>query len=198
MLTKRPKVRVRGAVDKRHEWQQKQGIKNLLWLLLGVALCLAFGVFLSLSPSLHKKSATVHNKAKAVPPLSMEYEFYERLPKQRFVGADDNTVQAPVSTFVIDDYKIWPTNLPEHYVLQIQSYENAHAAEQKRAQVIMAGVDASVIKVTQDKITQGDGVLLYRVVSEPLFGESVARSAYERLKASGIDSVVIYRTHARP
>lgn len=189
MLTKRPKAPIRGAVDKKHEWQQKQGIKKLLWLLLGVALCIVLGVFLSLSPSLHKKTTT-NSKDETPPPLAMEYEFYERLPKQRFVGALDTVAPMPSSTFVVDDYKPLPTTIPEHYTLQIQSYDNADAAEQKRGQVMMAGVEATVAKRVQD-----DGKVVYRVMSPPL-DEQAAHGAYDRLKASGIDSVVIYNRHS--
>lgn len=72
------------------------------------------------------------------------------------------------------------------YVLQVRSFENAEPAELKRAEVMMAGVDATVVKKEN-----GNGGILYTVVSVPMASRDEAMAAYSRLQTSGIDSVVV-------
>ncbi len=72
------------------------------------------------------------------------------------------------------------------YILQVRTYDNASEADQRRAEVIMAGVDAEVLKRTDS-----NGSMLYQVVSTPMASRDVAMTAYNRLKSNGIDSVVV-------
>lgn len=72
------------------------------------------------------------------------------------------------------------------YILQIRSYNNADEADRRRADVLMTGVDAEVVK-------RGDGMggTLYQVVSVPFMSKEAAMTAYKRLQSNGIDSVVV-------
>lgn len=72
------------------------------------------------------------------------------------------------------------------YILQIRSYNNADEADRRRAEVLMTGVDAEVVK-------RGDGMggTLYQVVSVPFISKEAAMTAYKRLQSNGIDSVVV-------
>lgn len=71
------------------------------------------------------------------------------------------------------------------YILQIKSYEQAHEADLKRAEVLMAGVDAIVVRRELN-----DGSYLYQVISTPM-SQSEATAASIRLRNNGIDSIII-------
>ncbi|MDO4426624.1 MAG: SPOR domain-containing protein [Moraxella sp.] len=72
------------------------------------------------------------------------------------------------------------------YILQVRSYELANDADLKRAEVMMAGIDAQVLKRDD-----GTGNTIYQVVSLPMQTRDEAMSAYRRLQSNGIDSVVV-------
>lgn len=72
------------------------------------------------------------------------------------------------------------------YILQVRSYETANEADLKRAEVMMAGIDAQVLKRDD-----GTGDTIYQVVSMPMQTRDEAMSAYRRLQSNGIDSVVV-------
>lgn len=72
------------------------------------------------------------------------------------------------------------------YFLQMKSYDNASDADKRRSEVLLAGVDAQVEIRELD-----DGTTAYVVVSAPFANEEVAGVAYERLKASGIDALIV-------
>lgn len=71
------------------------------------------------------------------------------------------------------------------YILQIKSYRKAEEADIKRAEVLMAGVDAVVIRRTTK-----DGLGIYQVISTPM-NEAEASAASVRLRNNGIDSLII-------
>ncbi len=71
------------------------------------------------------------------------------------------------------------------YILQINSYDNATDADKRRAQVLMAGVDASVIKNTTNN------TLVYQVVSKSMNSPTEVIRAQQRLHKNGIDSLIV-------
>lgn len=71
------------------------------------------------------------------------------------------------------------------YILQINSYDNADNADARRAEVLMAGVEAKVIKRKN-----ADGQTIYQVISRPMDSKN-AGIARQRLQNSGIDSIVV-------
>lgn len=75
------------------------------------------------------------------------------------------------------------------YILQIRSFTDSDEADRRRAEVIMAGVDAQVVK------RQNNDTVLYQVVSTSLPTKDAATKAYERLKNNGIDSLIIEQKH---
>lgn len=81
--------------------------------------------------------------------------------------------------------KIETTDARSVYVLQVRSYDNAAAADNRRAQVEMAGVQAEVIK------EEINGVTLYTVVSKPFTNKNAAANAVRKLQAGGIDALVV-------
>lgn len=75
------------------------------------------------------------------------------------------------------------------YILQIHNYQTAEEADKKRAEVMMAGVDAKVIHRNEN------GVSLYQVVSTPMTDKERAMQASWQLKEVGIDSLLIEQRH---
>ena len=72
------------------------------------------------------------------------------------------------------------------YILQINSFGNADEADRRRAQVLMAGVDARVVKNTT-----GNGLPIYQVISRPINNRQAVASAQQRLQNNGIDSIIV-------
>ena len=72
------------------------------------------------------------------------------------------------------------------YILQINSFSDADEADRRRAQVLMAGVDARVIKNTT-----GNGLPIYQVISRPLNNRQAVTTAQQRLQNNGIDSIIV-------
>lgn len=139
------------------------------------------------------------------------YRFYEILPKQEFQTAPEGvsmqTVASSPATELPVDEVVEMTVVEEEgsyddeseggmsiefakpettYILQIRTYDNATEADQKRAEVMMAGIDVQVIK----RYTEDESVL-YQVVSVPMVSKEEAIRAYTRLQSNGIDSVVV-------
>lgn len=72
------------------------------------------------------------------------------------------------------------------YILQINSFGNADEADRRRAQVLMAGIDAKVIKNTT-----ANGAPIYQVVSRPMDNRKAVSGAQQRLQNNGIDSIIV-------
>lgn len=72
------------------------------------------------------------------------------------------------------------------YILQINSFGNADEADRRRAQVLMAGVDAKVVKNTT-----ANGSPIYQVISRPMNNRQAVASAQQRLQNNGIDSIIV-------
>ncbi len=72
------------------------------------------------------------------------------------------------------------------YILQINSFGDADEADRRRAQVLMAGVDARVVKNTT-----GNGLPIYQVISRPMSNRQAVTTAQQRLQNNGIDSIIV-------
>ncbi|MFW2177729.1 MULTISPECIES: SPOR domain-containing protein [unclassified Moraxella] len=72
------------------------------------------------------------------------------------------------------------------YILQINSFDNADDADKRRAEVLIAGVDAQIVKKHLK-----DGGLVYQVISRPMPNSQMAGEAQRRLQSSGIDSLIV-------
>ncbi|MGP9689885.1 SPOR domain-containing protein [Psychrobacter sp. AOP22-C1-C5] len=72
------------------------------------------------------------------------------------------------------------------YILQINSFSDADEADRRRAQVLMAGVDARVVKNTT-----GNGLPIYQVISRPMNNRQTVATAQQRLQNNGIDSIIV-------
>lgn len=72
------------------------------------------------------------------------------------------------------------------YILQINSFGSADEADRRRAQVLMAGVDASVVKKNM-----ANGQPLYQVISRSMNNRQQVVSAQQKLQNNGIDSLIV-------
>ena len=78
------------------------------------------------------------------------------------------------------------TSAKPSYILQINSFSNAEEADKRRAQVLMAGVDAHVVKSRMS-----NGQVVYQVVSPTMTNRQKVVSAQQRLQNNGIDSLIV-------
>lgn len=218
MLHKRKKVR--GAVDRNEQQRKKSGLYGLLMMFVGALIAVAVGSFLYLSPFFNQRTTPALNPAVEVVPLTdetrtvNEYQFYEVLPKQQFQSIPegvsvqenvqeteeqlqiDTVVEAPkkdTEIVVVEEnqtyegaVRIEAVNTNTSYILQVRSYDNAEDADNRRTEVMMAGVDAQVVKRPD-----GNGGVIYQVVSTPFESRDTAMTAYQRLQSNGIDSLVV-------
>lgn len=143
-----------------------------------------------------------------------DFDFYEVLPERKFESSENlsqkqaetpttelkvdkvEKVEKPVADEVVveetddtyDELAEPTVNIQAsgvQYLLQVRTYDNAIEADQRRAEVMMAGVDAQVVrKETADQT-------LYVVMSMPFANKESAKVAYDRLNGSGIDSIVV-------
>lgn len=72
------------------------------------------------------------------------------------------------------------------YILQINSFGNADEADRRRAQVLLAGVDAHVVKNTS-----GNNGVVYQVISKSMNNRQAVANAQQRLQNNGIDSIIV-------
>lgn len=78
------------------------------------------------------------------------------------------------------------TSLKQTYILQINSFDNVDDADRRRAEVLMAGVDAQIVKRRLE-----DNTWIYQVISRQMPNAEMAQQAQKRLQNSGIDSLII-------
>ena len=74
-----------------------------------------------------------------------------------------------------------------NYILQVRSYNDPDAADARRAEIILNGLSADVMKTTEG------GQVWYRVISGPYDSQEAALIAQQTLQHSGIDSIVVKR-----
>lgn len=178
MLKKTPKKH-RGAVDRQAENEQKEGLKSLAVMLLAGCCVLGFAGFLYLSPLLHYSPPTPKQTPMSLP--TVHYEFYERLPKQKFYSFPRGMQVDQDTAEPLEDAK----SLEKTHFLQIKSYYDPDEADNKRTQVLLAGVDAQV-----ERHQTKEGKTVFVVVSA-LMDEHSAKAAYRRLQTSGIDALLV-------
>lgn len=78
------------------------------------------------------------------------------------------------------------TTTKQTYILQINSFSSAQEADKRRAQVLMAGVDARVVKTKM-----ANGQVFYQVISSPMNSRQTVISAQQKLQNNGIDSLIV-------
>lgn len=149
-----------------------------------------------------------------------DFEFYDVLPKQDFRSvpegvsvqetvndeartlAADAVVQSTEATEatieVVEEDATYdgddgdaPQSAAVTYILQIRSYPDAKEADDKRAEVMLAGVDALVVR----RVDKATGASFYQVVSMPMTSRAEASQALLKLRNNGIDAMMVEQRH---
>jgi cell division protein FtsN len=135
-----------------------------------------------------------------------DYRFYDLLPQQQvtpipeqaipesknqgtamIVEAPSTTQPAASESVGIDSNQSATTPQQSTYILQVRSYNDPDQADARRAEIILNGLSADVVKSTEN------GQTWYRVISGPYDTQDAALAAQQTLQHSGIDSIVIKR-----
>ncbi|RZH08408.1 SPOR domain-containing protein [Acinetobacter pittii] len=135
-----------------------------------------------------------------------DYRFYDLLPQQQVTPIPEQAipesknqgtamiVEAPSTTqpvasesVGIDPNQSATTPQQPTYILQVRSYNDPDQADARRAEIILNGLSADVVKSTEN------GQTWYRVISGPYDTQDAALAAQQTLQHSGIDSIVIKR-----
>ncbi|WP_087090503.1 SPOR domain-containing protein [Acinetobacter pittii] len=135
-----------------------------------------------------------------------DYRFYDLLPQQQvtpipeqaipesknqgtamIVEAPSTTQPAASESVGIDTDQSATIAQQPTYILQVRSYNDPDQADARRAEIILNGLSADVVKSTEN------GQTWYRVISGPYDTQDAALAAQQTLQHSGIDSIVIKR-----
>ncbi|WP_038345832.1 SPOR domain-containing protein [Acinetobacter sp. A47] len=134
-----------------------------------------------------------------------DYRFYDLLPQQQVTPIPEQAVpetKRQGNVVIIESPKAETTTTentdngltaseqpaaPAHttYILQVRSYPDPDSADARRAEIILNGLSADVVKSVEN------GQTWYRVFSGPYDSQESALAAQQTLQHSGIDSIVI-------
>jgi cell division protein FtsN len=132
-----------------------------------------------------------------------DYRFYDLLPQQQVTPIPEQAVPEtkqqgnvviiespkPETTTAEDPAGLTPSEpvAPARatYILQVRSYPDPDSADARRAEIILNGLSADVVKSVEN------GQTWYRVFSGPYDSQESALAAQQTLQHSGIDSIVI-------
>ena len=187
------------GVSERPNKPKKSLIPSWLGTLVVILVILCFGLALLLwkpwEPVQPKSDTTVERSQEDT---NSEYRFYDLLPQQQVTPIPEQAipetkeqatvviVEAPPTTASSEVGLISePTATKPSYILQVRSYNNPDAADARRAEIILNGLSADVIRTVEN------GETWYRVISGPYESQQSAVIAQQTLQHSGIDSIVI-------
>ncbi|MFV5490333.1 SPOR domain-containing protein [Acinetobacter sp. ASP199] len=133
-----------------------------------------------------------------------DYRFYDLLPKQQVTPIPEQAVpesnqqdpvvivEAPRTEETIPETANEPGLVTEEppapvatYILQVRSFDDPDQADARRAEIILNGLSADVVRSVEN------GKVWYRVVSGPYDSVEAAVIAQQTLQHSGIDSIVV-------
>jgi len=197
------------GVSERPNKPKKPLIPAWLGTLVVILIVLSFAVALMLwkpwAPVQPKNQVTSEHYQEET---NKDYRFYDLLPQQQVTpipeqaipeNKDSGTVviveapqaeQAASSTATdATEAQINPTPAERtpSYILQVRSYPDPDSADARRAEIILNGLSADVVKTVEG------GKTWYRVVSGPYDSQEAAVIAQQTLQHSGIDSIVVKR-----
>lgn len=134
-----------------------------------------------------------------------DYRFYDLLPQQQVTPIPEQAVpetKQQGNVVIIESPTAETTNadasggitpseqtapVQATYILQVRSYPDPDSADARRAEIILNGLSADVVKTVEN------GQTWYRVFSGPYDSQDAALAAQQTLQNSGIDSIVIKR-----
>lgn len=197
------------GVSERPNKPKKPLIPAWLGTLVVILIVLSFAVALMLwkpwAPVQPKNQVTSEHYQEET---NKDYRFYDLLPQQQVTpipeqaipeNKDSGTVvivEAPqaeqaASSTATDTTEAQlnptPAERTPSYILQVRSYPDPDSADARRAEIILNGLSADVVKTVEG------GKTWYRVVSGPYDSQEAAVIAQQTLQHSGIDSIVVKR-----
>ena len=192
------------GVSERPNKQKKPLIPSWLWMLVVILIVLCFAVALMLwKPWSPVQTKTEVTSEQIQEDTNKDYRFYELLPQQQVTPIPEQAVPENKNTnaVVIVEAPEVPASeaapnqtgllsaeeVKSNYILQVRSYNDPDQADARRAEIILNGLSADVLKI------QENGETWYRVISGPYESQDAAVSAQQTLQHSGIDSIVVKR-----
>ena len=194
------------GVSERPNKPKKPLIPKWLGMLVAILAILCVGVMLMLwqpwQPVPAKNQVTSDHYQEE--DTNKDYRFYDLLPQQQVTPIPEQAVpetkqqgnvviiESPKpETTTEDPITITSTEptAPDQasYILQVRSYPDPDSADARRAEIILNGLSADVIKTVEN------GQTWYRVFSGPYDSQDASLAAQQTLQHSGIDSIVIKR-----
>ena len=191
------------GVSERPNKPKKPLVPAWLGTLVVILIVLCFGVALMLwKPWEPVKPKDQLGADQTSEDTNKDYRFYDLLPQQQVTPIPEQAVpetkdQTPVviveapnrpaseaGTGITSSEQTAPK---ASFILQVRSYTDPDAADARRAEIILNGLSADVIKSTEK------GETWYRVISGPYDSQESALIAQQTLQHSGIDSIVVKR-----
>ena len=198
------------GVSERSNKPKKPLIPKWLGTLFAILLIMCIGVVLMLwkpwkPVSTHNEVTSPHYQEEDT---NHDYRFYDLLPQQQVTPIPEQAVpetknnQPVVIVEAPREAASMPTandpaaavsaeeNVQVHqssYILQVRSYPDPDSADARRAEIILNGLSADVVKSVEN------GKTWYRVISGPYDSQDSAVAAQQTLQHSGIDSIVVKR-----
>ncbi|ENU21095.1 hypothetical protein F994_00563 [Acinetobacter bohemicus ANC 3994] len=196
------------GVSERPNKPKKPLIPTWLGTLVVILIVLSFAVALMLwKPWEPVKPKNQINSEHYQEDTNKDYRFYDLLPQQQVTPIPEQAVpesknsstvvivEAPeaepaINTPVTEpslEASEAPVAHQPSYILQVRSYSDPDSADARRAEIILNGLSADVVKSVEN------GQTWYRVMSGPYDSPEAAIMAQQTLQRSGIDSIVVKR-----
>ncbi len=192
------------GVSERPNKPKQPLIPKWLGMLVVILIVLSFAVALMLwkpwAPVQPKNEVTSEHYQEDT---NKDYRFYDLLPQQQVTPIPEQAipesqtqsqpviVEAPAQTEQVntgvDGSEQAAVPAQPEYILQVRSYPDPDSADARRAEIILNGLSADVMKSTEGNQTW------YRVISGPYESQNAAVIAQQTLQHSGIDSIVVKR-----
>ena len=196
------------GVSERPNKPKKPLIPTWLGTLVVILIVLSFAVALMLwKPWEPVKPKNQINSEHYQEDTNKDYRFYDLLPQQQVTPIPEQAVpesknsstvvivEAPqaepaINTPVTEpslEASEAPVAHQPSYILQVRSYSDPDSADARRAEIILNGLSADVVKSVEN------GQTWYRAMSGPYDSPEAAIMAQQTLQRSGIDSIVVKR-----
>lgn len=194
------------GVSERPNKPQKPLIPKWLGMLVAILAVLCVGVMLMLWQPWQPVPAKnqVPSEHYQEEDTNKDYRFYDLLPQQQVTPIPEQAVpetkqqgnvviiESPKPETTTEDPTVIGSSeqtapAPATYILQVRSYPDPDSADARRAEIILNGLSADVVKSVEN------GQTWYRVFSGPYDSQDAALAAQQTLQHSGIDSIVIKR-----
>ena len=196
------------GVSERPNKPKKPLIPTWLGTLVVILIVLSFAVALMLwKPWAPVQPKNQINSEHYQEDTNKDYRFYDLLPQQQVTPIPEQAVpesknsstvvivEAPeaepaINTPVTEpslEASEAPVAHQPSYILQVRSYSDPDSADARRAEIILNGLSADVVKSVEN------GQTWYRVMSGPYDSPEAAIMAQQTLQRSGIDSIVVKR-----